>query len=148
MTLAHLLVMSSFSGSAKLTCPLHPPGLKYLHSAGILHRDIKPGNLLVNSNCVLKVCVPLDSRSGSEPRGDKVLHHEQQQEFCWLWSRVCLFGLSPALCNVFFLLVMATMRDLFLRAAVEVLAQSPVGLSCRSVTLAWPALRSQTSPGT
>ncbi|RWS05295.1 serine/threonine-protein kinase NLK-like protein [Dinothrombium tinctorium] len=31
-------------------------GLKYLHSARILHRDVKPGNLLVNSNCLLKIC--------------------------------------------------------------------------------------------
>ncbi|KAK3925022.1 Serine/threonine-protein kinase NLK [Frankliniella fusca] len=53
-------------------------GLKYLSSARILHRDIKPGNLLVNSNCVLKASGPRRARS-------RRFSHE---------GRICDFGLA------------------------------------------------------
>ncbi|XVE80851.1 hypothetical protein DITRI_Ditri15bG0014000 [Diplodiscus trichospermus] len=31
-------------------------GLKYIHSANVLHKDLKPSNLLLNANCNLKIC--------------------------------------------------------------------------------------------
>ena len=30
--------------------------MKYLHSADVLHRDMKPANILINEDCTVKIC--------------------------------------------------------------------------------------------
>ncbi|KAI3388396.1 hypothetical protein SNEBB_003756 [Seison nebaliae] len=44
-------------------------GLKYIHSANVLHRDLKPGNLLLNATCDLKICDFGMARVASGNRG-------------------------------------------------------------------------------
>ncbi|XP_072159956.1 serine/threonine-protein kinase NLK [Bemisia tabaci] len=83
------------------------PGLKYLHSARILHRDIKPGNLLVNSNCVLKIC-DFGLARVEEPDSEKAMTQEVVTQYYRapeilmgakhytaavdVWSVGCIFG--------------------------------------------------------
>lgn len=49
-------------------------GMKYVHSASVIHRDLKPGNLLVNSDCELKICDFGLSRGFESVDGENVTH--------------------------------------------------------------------------
>lgn len=94
----------------------HPPpphhlqllrGLKYIHSANVLHRDLKPPNLLVNSNCDLAICdFGLSRGISSETEGSLTEYvvtrwYRAPELLCEaatygpavdVWSVACIFG--------------------------------------------------------
>ena len=61
-------------------------GLKYVHSASVIHRDLKPGNLLVNADCELKICDFGLSR-GFESKPDENASHHLTEYVATRWYR-------------------------------------------------------------
>jgi serine/threonine protein kinase len=80
-------------------------GLNHMHQAGVLHRDLKPSNLLINSDCLLKICdlglarsKDLDDNGMTEYvvtrwyRAPELLLGSAYGEAVDLWAAGCIFA--------------------------------------------------------
>ncbi len=73
--------------------------LKYIHSAGVLHRDLKPSKLLLNANCDLKVSDFHCSRGVSESTHDDLTVDRKGRHWrisCANWYRAPEMMLTTA----------------------------------------------------
>lgn len=77
-------------------------GLKYIHSANVIHRDMKPANILLNEDCTLKVrieCKLIRLHQSIELfkvsltlgmfRRALVLHRSATSDFLVCWRATC-----------------------------------------------------------
>ncbi len=70
-------------------------GLKYMHSAKVFHRDLKPKNILANSDCKLKLCdFGLARAMSSAPSGPQMIFWTDYVATRWYRA--------PELCGSFF----------------------------------------------
>ncbi|CAH1441854.1 unnamed protein product [Lactuca virosa] len=68
-------------------------GLKYMHSANVFHRDLKPKNILVNADCKLKICDFGIAR---------VVFNDTPTAVCWTDYVATRWYRAPELCGSFF----------------------------------------------
>ena len=67
--------------------------MKYVHSANVLHRDLKPQNILVNANCELVVCdFGLARPKGDDAEGDATTELTQYVVTRWYRAPELLTG--------------------------------------------------------
>ena len=79
--------------------------LKVIHSAGVIHRDVTPSNILVNTNCDLKICdfgLAKEETEGAERTDyvtmrwyrapDLVMEHRHYDAQVDVWGVGCILG--------------------------------------------------------
>jgi mitogen-activated protein kinase 1/3 len=89
-------------------------GVNYLHSANVIHRDLKPPNILVNKDCQIKIC-DFGLGRGLDDSGnlteyvttrwyrapEVILSPSQYSKAMDIWSIGCIFAELMARCPIF-----------------------------------------------